>query len=353
MRRILLAGAAALALAACNPEQPQQAADPASFALLYAPATLQPAPQPVPVAYAPVPVAQQYWEDAYLMNYDTYNQPPAYFNYAGATPLVWTQQPVQQQSLGDTLTDTLTNMAITRIVEAITGGGTREYFYQPNVETPFFVRDPEYAYAYDDEGRLIALYDPTGAPLAQPLLVQQAPLAATYLMRADSLRDAALAATLQTLAPDVWEDQRVVLVRAIAEDEDEDVRAWRTWWEEPGDNRSPVAVQRLAEVRARKAARDAARAEWKEDKDQAKAEMKADRREDRGDNRAVAAGPKVKADKNDNPGNGNGNGDKAAKVEKRAEVKADKGSKGNGGGKPDKGAGGGNGKGNGGGKDKG
>lgn len=351
MRRILLIGAAAMALAACNPEQPQQVAagDPASFALLYAPATLQPAAQPVPVYYAPQPVAQQYWDDAYLMNHDYYNQPPAYFNYAGATPLVWTQQPIQQQSLGDTLKD----IAITRIVEALVGGGTREYYYQPGYEQPFFVRDPQYAYAYDPDGRLIALYDPYGAPLQQPILVQQAPLAASYLMRADNLRDAALAATLQALAPDVWTTQRAVLVSDFDDVDDERARVWKTWWTEPGDNRSPVAVQRLAEVRARKAARDAAHDEWKEDKAFAKAEMKSEKwdHKDRG-----GEGPKAKAGKSDNDRSVGGKPDKADKVDKPDkakgggnDAKAEKG-----GGKPDKAGGGkadkGGDKGNGGGK---
>lgn len=263
MRAYLLLGVAALSLGACKPDRDTTpAADQAAmtagapFDILLAPAyaDLPPAPEPVPVLYAPQPVAYDYWNDAYDMNQAYYDQPPSYYNYAGATPLVWTQpyQQPQQQSL----TDTLTNFAITRIVEALVGGGQREYYYQPGNEYPYFVRDPQYAYAIDD-GRLVALYDPYGRVQPQPMLMQQAPVVSRYLYRADNLYDAALAAALQPLAPDVWRTQRVVLL-----DDLDDNEGWRSTWI-PGANRSPVAIQRLAEVRARKEARDEAHAAWK------------------------------------------------------------------------------------------
>ena len=154
MRAYLLLGVAALTLGACKLDRDAAPADQAEltagapFDLLLAPAYADlPPAQPVPVLYAPQPVAYDYWNDAYDMNQTYYNQPPTYFNYAGATPLVWGQP--QQQSLGGSLT----NMVISRIVEALVGGGQREYFYQPGVEYPYFVRDPQYAYAVDD-GRL-------------------------------------------------------------------------------------------------------------------------------------------------------------------------------------------------------
>ena len=320
MRAYLLLGVAALSLGACKLDREPTAADQAEltagapFDLLLAPAYADlPPAQPVPVLYAPQPVAYDYWNDAYDMNQAYYNQPPAYFNYAGATPLVW-GQPQQQQSLGDTLT----NVVITRIVEALVGGGQREYFYQPGNEQPFFVRDPQYAYAVDD-GRLVAVYDPYGRTLGEQLLMQQAPVVGRYMLRADSLRDAALVAALQPLAPQVWTTQRAVWI-----DQLDDNDGWRSTWI-PGANRSPVAIQRLAEVRARKEARDEAHAAWKRElaanrpNGKGPKLAKVDRDNDRGaiksDNRG---GPK--ADKNDNAkGPKRDNDNNSAKADKRAD----------------------------------
>lgn len=259
MRAYLLLGVAALSLGACKLDRDPTPADQAEltagapFELGLAPSfSALPYAEPLPVAYAPQPVAYDYWNDAYDMNQTYYNQPPTYFNYAGATPLVWGQPQPQQQSL----TGTLTNMVVSRIVEALVGGGQREYFYQPGNDDPFFVRDPQYAYAIDD-GRLVSVYDPYGRVLGQPLLMQQAPVVSRYLVRADDLRDAALIAALQPLAPDVWTAQRALWIDRL-----DDNDGWRSTWI-PGANRSPVAIQRLAEVRARKAARDDAHAAWK------------------------------------------------------------------------------------------
>ena len=96
MRAYLLLGVAALSLGACKLDREPTAADQAEltagapFDLLLAPAYADlPPAQPLPVYYAPQPVAYDYWNDAYDMNQTYYNQPPSYFNYAGATPLVW------------------------------------------------------------------------------------------------------------------------------------------------------------------------------------------------------------------------------------------------------------------------
>lgn len=265
MRAYLLIGAAALALGGCKLDRdPAPAADQASltsgapFDILLAPAyaDLPPAPQTVPVYYAPEPIAYDYWNDAYDMNQAYYDQPPAYYNYNGATPMVWTQPYGQPYGQSTSLTDTLTNFAITRIVEALVGGGQREYFYQPGYQYPYFVRDPQYAYAFDD-GRLVSVYDPYGRVLPQTMLVQQAPVVSRYLYRADNLYEAALASTLMPLAPDVWRTQRVLLLDDLDNND-----GWRSTWI-PGANRSPVAIQRLAEVRARKELRDEAHAAWK------------------------------------------------------------------------------------------
>ena len=85
MRAYLLLGVAALTLGACKLDRdPGPAADQAQltagapFDLLLAPAYADlPPAQPLPVYYAPQPVAYDYWNDAYDMNQAYYNQPPA------------------------------------------------------------------------------------------------------------------------------------------------------------------------------------------------------------------------------------------------------------------------------------
>lgn len=253
MKTYLMLGAATLALAACkldrSPTAAPQFAAAAPFDLGLAPGydALPMASQAIPVAYAPQPVAQNYWNDAYSMGQAYYDQPPAYFPYNGATPLVWNQ--------GD---------MITRIVEALVGGGQREYYYQPGAAYPFFVRDPRYAYAYDDR-QLVAVYDPYGQPLAETFVLQQAPIATRYLTRAETLYDVAHRTNPRPLTQKVWTVERERLARDV------DKQPWKQWWT-PGSNRSPVATQRLAEVAQRKAARDLAHDEWKAKAVQARAE---------------------------------------------------------------------------------
>ncbi|HEX6866800.1 MAG TPA: hypothetical protein VF122_06175 [Caulobacteraceae bacterium] len=254
MRAYLLIGVAALTLSACKYDQNDNAdltsGPPIELGLAPAYSQLPPA-APVPTYYAPEPIAYDYWNDAYDLNQSYYGQPPSYFNYGGATPLVWGQpQPqAQPQSQG------LTGMIVTRIVEALVGGGQREYFYQPGYDQPFFIRDPNYAYALD-QGRLVSVYDPYGQVLGEPVLLQQAPIVGRYIVRADDLRIAALRTPLRTFNDDDWRDERLYLIDRLGDE------GWRKTWT-PGANRSPVAIQRLAEVRARKDLRDKAHAAWK------------------------------------------------------------------------------------------
>jgi len=249
MRTQLLLGVAALSLAACKLDRAPTAQQPVNFSaaapfdLGLAPGydALPTASQPIPVYYAPQPVAQDYWNNAYSQGQSYYDQPPSYFPYNGATPLVWNQ-----------------GSMITRIVEALVGGGQREYYYQPGASYPYFVRDPQYAYAYND-GRLIAAYDPYGRPLEETVLVERAPIASRYLVRAQTLYAVARRTNPRPLTQKVWTVERTRLAREV------EGKPWKTWWT-PGDNRSPVAVQRLAEVRQRKLERDLAHTEWMKEK---------------------------------------------------------------------------------------
>jgi len=272
MKTYLMLGAAALALTACkldrSPTAAPQFAAAAPFDLGLAPGydALPTASQPIPVYYAPQPVAQDYWNNAYSQGQGYYDQPPSYFPYNGATPLVWNQ-----------------GSMITRIVEALVGGGQREYYYQPGAAYPYFVRDPQYAYAYND-GRLIAAYDPYGQPLAETVLLERAPIASRYLVRAETLYDVARRTSPRPLTREVWTVERTRLARQV------EGKPWKTWWT-PGDNRSPVAVQRLAEVRQRKLERDLAHTEWMKEQKFAQVDRKAAKFDDRRPDIRVEAAP--------------------------------------------------------------
>jgi hypothetical protein len=314
MRAYLLLGVATLSLGACKLDRTPTASDNvaltagAPFQLGLAPTfDALPYAPPAPVSYAPQPVAYDYWNDAYAANQTYYDQPPAYMNYAGATPLVWAQPAAQPTTQG------IAGALITRIVEALVGGGQREYYYQPGQADPYFVRDPQYAYAFDD-GQLAAVYDPYGVPLAEQLVMQVAPNAGRYLVRADTLRDAAVATALRQLTPEVWTVQRTALVRDIDRNE-----GWKTTWI-PGANRSPVAIQRLAEVRARKELRDEDHAAWKAQKSRDKDDRKAGKtlaRLDRDDDHRAGRGSERGDD------NGRGKGDKGGKGEGKGGGKKD------------------------------
>ena len=154
--------AAALPLAACN----QPAADSALAAdgLPDLPATLPLAlGQPTQPVYAPaaydmpaaplLPGAEvadpddyyAYADDAWGFEDSLGAAPPDYgFYYDEVEPWAW-------QGYDDSL----------MFVEPLEAG-YRSYYYRPGEDYPYFIRDPEYGYGYDD-GRLVAIYNSYGA----------------------------------------------------------------------------------------------------------------------------------------------------------------------------------------------
>ncbi|MEO9133176.1 MAG: hypothetical protein ABI240_18465 [Sphingomonas sp.] len=157
--------AAALALAGCNPsgsvDRSQAASQTAALPAL--PATLPLAPGDVTApAYAPVaallPAARPirtvrvadpresyaYADDASGFSDALGDAPPDYgFHYGNAQPWAW-------QGYDNSIA----------FVEPL-NDGYRYYYYRPGANTPYFVRDPDYAYGYDN-GQLAAVYGPNG-----------------------------------------------------------------------------------------------------------------------------------------------------------------------------------------------
>jgi len=157
--------AAALALAGCNPsgsvDRSQTTSQAASLPAL--PATLPLAPGGVTTpAYAPaaklLPAARPirtvrvadprdsyaYADDAWGFADALGDAPPDYgFDYGDAQPWAW-------QGYDDSVA----------FVEPL-DDGYRYYYYRAGSDTPYFVRDPDYGYGYDN-GQLAVIYDRGG-----------------------------------------------------------------------------------------------------------------------------------------------------------------------------------------------
>lgn len=261
---LLTSSLAILSLAACNkiPSTTQtaaapqtadvaQSADAASASALplntsapaappsYAPAAnaLPPAP-PAPVTPPPTPAASySYVARAQAFNNGLANAPPQYaVEYQGARPWYWRAQ----------------NGAY-RVAEP-TPQGDRYYYFEPGADRPFLVRDPQYAYGYDN-GRLVVVYDANGRPLPSAVAARQAELAGRYLARARGLYAAAQQERHQAAYAANWNARQGQLARQQAEwsrqqQRNGDWRAWRDQhpveagsWRQEADARRPATGQ--------------------------------------------------------------------------------------------------------------
>lgn len=189
--------------------------------MVYAPAAdaLDPG-QPIRVtALGPAPQRYRYIDDAYEMVDAFGDSPPDYaFDYGGVEPWVW-------RSEG----------GYYRVVEAIPGG-YREYYYEPQDDVPFLVRDPRYAYAYDG-GALVAVYDIYGRVQPATFVVRQADYAGRYYARGRTLHYAALHQERRRPYADQWRASQPVLAaprHRWARERDRDAE-WRRLREERPD----------------------------------------------------------------------------------------------------------------------
>lgn len=263
-RTALVASCAALALTACREDDRVASAalgyGVAPSALAYDPA-LAPEVEALP-ATGPAPVGRlvsyddgyAWAERAYAIDRAFYGAPPDYgFYYDDVEPWVWESE------------DHWTLYA-----EPISGG-YRYYYYEPGDAYPYFVRDDEYGYGYDDAGRLVTLYTVAGVLLPVSYLDQRADLAGRYWHRAHDLRRAAKGDRRARIAREQWLARQPVFQRSRDPWMEAAVRRddWRTYRvrHEQRDvrrfererQRREAAVERLNRDDLRRAGRD-----WRE-----------------------------------------------------------------------------------------
>ena len=249
---------AGVSVAACNRQTAQAPAPPATGAPIASlplaegappPAALAPAAaalppaKPVKVVRAPARTQYRYIDRAYAMGEAFADSPPDYtVDYDGVRPDVWRSED-----------------GAYRVVEP-TPDGDRTYYYNPGSDEPFLVRDPQYAYGYD-QGDLAVVYGPGGEvggydPYA-------ADRAARYLLRARALYDAAIHQQRQAAYAQAWRARRANVLaeqQAWAAEQQRDA-GWRAWsdehrrpdqanWNRERAMRQAYAAQTAAQVSA-------------------------------------------------------------------------------------------------------
>jgi hypothetical protein len=175
-------------LAACNPSAPTGNTQTAAAALPALPATLPLAAGAATSATAAPPVAAlpnaaaigavrvarpddryAYAESARSFSDAIGSAPPDYgFDYDEVRPWAW-------QGYDES----------TEFVEPV-DGGYRYYYYRPGVDTPYFVRDPDYGYGYDG-GQLAVVYARDGSVIPYDAYGARLDYAARYYARARAL----------------------------------------------------------------------------------------------------------------------------------------------------------------------
>lgn len=172
-------------------------------------------PAPIAPLGAPVAEAFSYPERAYAVDHAFWGRAPSYAFVNETT------QGYAWRTRGDWR----------RLAEP-TARGWRFVYYAPDRPHPFFVRDGARSYAFDDAGRLVAVYDGKGAlaPAPAPEEAPPAELAGRYLAHAANL---AAAEREERFEVDrrVWESKLPALYAplATARYAAQTTPAWRAW----------------------------------------------------------------------------------------------------------------------------
>ncbi|MDD3837923.1 MAG: hypothetical protein PHG43_08810, partial [Phenylobacterium sp.] len=245
---LLAAAGLSLALSACKPEDVafwnREAPPPPRL-----PLTLDAPPPPLalapdPLELPPAPPARvgrlasyndgyAWAERAYALDAAFYQAPPDYgFYYDDVQPWVWETEddwelyaePIDQ--------------------------GYRYYYYEPQAAYPYFVRDDEFGYGYDDVGRLVIIYDLAGRILPQNILYERADHAGRYWARAKALRRAAERERRVRIEERQWRARRPVVVETRAAWIEAAAREdrWRAYRERTGERE----LRRFREERERR-----------------------------------------------------------------------------------------------------
>ena len=199
---------ASLSLAGCQPAAQQAATPPPPPAPLAALPLVTTDALPVEAApstrnLAPAPPARvgrladqsqryAYADRAYALTSAFQGSPPDYmFDYGGGErPWVWR---ADDRS--------------TRLAEPLSGGDQRYYYYDPDADTPYYVRDEDYGYGYD-KGVLTVVYDRNGRALSPDYVSRQAGTAGQLLVRAIALYAASQRQHRQAVAQGNWDARR-------------------------------------------------------------------------------------------------------------------------------------------------
>jgi len=224
---------------------PTDATPPAPLPTAPAGAALPPAP-PAPVA--PPPQAQEqysYVSQAASMGAAFADSPPDYaVDYQDSRPWIWRA-----------------GNGAYRVAEAVPGG-LRYYYYAAGQTTPFFVQDPQYAYAFTGGG-LTVVYDAHGHPLPPGTATSQAAMAGRYLARARSLYQAAAHEQHQAVYMANWQaKQNLVLAQQQQwQAQQQKDAAWRAWNQAHADQQQATWSREQAQRQAYAANLAAAKAQ--------------------------------------------------------------------------------------------
>ena len=197
---LIITSVLGLSLGACREERPQLRAPSLGW-----PASLS-APYPVEPPYeGPAPIGQlvsyddgyAWAERSYAMDDAFYGAQPDYgFYYDGAQPYVW-QTADDWAMYAEPYQDDY-----------------RFYYYEPGDYYPYFIRDADYGYGYDDVGRLVVIYDIFGRVMPQSFLYERGDLAGDYYRRAYTLRNASYTTQHITIVNNIWRVQEPRVRRA-------------------------------------------------------------------------------------------------------------------------------------------
>jgi hypothetical protein len=202
-------------LAALPAPLPMSTTQPASTAVAVAaaPAAL-PAARPVRLGRLPDPrQGYAYLDRAYYQQDAVEDAPPDYaFDEGGVQPWVW--------QAGDN----------GRVICEPVAGGYRYYYYNPGASTPYLVRDPDRAYAYNDDV-LVGVFTLAGALIDYGPQTPPALYGARYFDRGRMLWDRADNGPHQPMNAWAWDQRRRDLAarRAAWRQQMADNAAWSDW----------------------------------------------------------------------------------------------------------------------------
>lgn len=188
---LIVSSAVGLSLGACREERLQLRSPSLGWpASVSAPYAVMPPPYQGP---APIGQLVSYddgyaWaERSYALDDQFYGVEPAYgFDYGGVQPYVW-ETADDWSMYAEPYQDDY-----------------RFYYYEPGGQYPYFVRDADYGYGYDDVGRLVVIYDLLGRVMPISFLRERDVVAGDYYRRAYALRTASRNTPRITVVNNIW-----------------------------------------------------------------------------------------------------------------------------------------------------